>query len=521
MGTQVMQDKNSGASVGSQVAKLEALLNSAVDGIITIRKDGSIESVNPAAAKLFQYEVDEFLGQNVKFLMPDPWRHEHDAYLSNYLGTGQRKIIGIGRDVQGQRKDGSVFPMHLSVSEFNVNDEVFFTGIIHDLSERRAAEQALQQAQKMEAIGQLTGGVAHDFNNLLTVITGNLELMEMRLEDKNLRDLLGEAQEAADMGARLTERLLAFARRSQLEPKVVDLNELAIGLTDLLQRTLGSTISLSSTLGSGLWPVIVDPAQLESAIVNLAVNARDAMPDGGKLVLETRNVVIEDTELADEIGIDPGDYVLLSVTDTGHGMKEDVVQRALEPFFTTKEVGRGTGLGLSMVYGFTKQSRGNLTIYSEVGVGSTVNLYLPRGATAHRQQSNETSVAELPAGSGELILVVEDDDRVRRLTVSRLKQLGYEVVEAENGPRALELLAVHPNIQLVFTDLVMPGGMSGYDVCEQVRKNWPGKLVLLTSGYAEELTHGDKLASENLTLLRKPYRQSALAQAIAQMFENK
>ena len=312
-----MQDKNTGASVGSQVAKLEALLNSAVDGIITIRKDGSIESVNPAAAKLFQYEVDEFLGQNVKFLMPDPWRHEHDAYLSNYLGTGQRKIIGIGRDVQGQRKDGSVFPMHLSVSEFNVNDEVFFTGIIHDLSERRAAEQALQQAQKMEAIGQLTGGVAHDFNNLLTVITGNLELMEMRLEDKNLRDLLGEAQEAADMGARLTERLLAFARRSQLEPKVVDLNELAIGLTDLLQRTLGSTISLSSTLGSGLWPVIVDPAQLESAIVNLAVNARDAMPDGGKLVLETRNVAIEDTDLADEIGIDPGDYVLLSVTDTG------------------------------------------------------------------------------------------------------------------------------------------------------------------------------------------------------------
>jgi len=516
-----MQDKTSNTSASAQAAKLEALLDSAVDGIITICKDGSIESVNPAAARLFQYDPDEFLGRNVKFLMPNPWRDEHDRYLSNYLGTGERKIIGIGREVEGRRKDGSTFPMHLSVSEFRLDGEIFFTGIVHDLSERRAAQLALQQSQKMEAIGQLTGGVAHDFNNLLTVITGNLELLEMRLQDKELLDLLGEALDAADMGARLTERLLVFARRSQLEPQIVDLNELAVGLTDLLQRTLGSTINLSSTLSSGLWPVIIDPTQLESAIVNLAVNARDAMPDGGKLVLETRNVAIKEAYVAAEIGLEPGDYVLMAVTDTGHGMPEDVRKRVFEPFFTTKEVGRGTGLGLSMVYGFAKQSRGHLTIYSEVGVGSTINLYLPRNTTSEQQQSNTDPVAKSMLGAGELVLVVEDDDRVRRLTVSRLRQLGYDVVEAENGPHALEILAAQPDIELIFTDLVMPGGMNGYDLCKEVRRRWPGKPVLLTSGYAEELTHGDKLASENLLLLRKPYRQAALAEFISQALNDR
>ncbi len=615
---------------------LDTLLNSSVDGIITIDQSGAIETVNPAAARMFQYGVEEFIGRNVKFLMPEPFCSEHDGYLHSYITTGTRKIIGIGREVIGRRKDGSTFPMHLSVGEFAIDGKSFFTGIIHDLSERKQAdamatrlgrvlegsvnevyvfdadtlrfltvnkgarrnlgyseeelgkltpvdikpdfdmerfqdmiaplrsgeqellqfetihrrkdgtdydvginlqlyqaedppvfvaiilditerrqiERALRQAQKMEAIGQLTGGIAHDFNNLLTVIVGNLELLEMRVSDPEVLDLVNEAQEAADFGARLTSRLLAFARNSQLEPKVIDLNALALSLTDLLQRTLGETISLNSAFSTDLWPIKIDPSQLESAIVNLAVNARDAMPAGGKLVLETRNITIVEGYEAVEIGLNRGDYVQLSITDTGEGMSQNVRERAFEPFFTTKDVGRGTGLGLSMVYGFAKQSGGHMTIYSEIGMGTTVNLYLPCHQALVVPEESDNGSSGTALGDGELILVVEDNEAVRRLTMTRLKGLGYRVLDAADGVLALEVLESHPEIDLVFTDLVMPGGVSGYDLCKDARKRWPGIRVLLTSGYAEELTHGDKLEAENLRLLRKPYRQTVLAQSI-------
>lgn len=502
-----------------EASKLAALLASAVDGIITIRQDGTIETVNPAAAKLFQYSVDEFIGRNVKFLMPQPFRAEHDGYLRDYRETGERKIIGIGREVVGQRKDGSVFPMHLSVGEFEVDGEVFYTGIVHDLSARKGAEQALHQAQKMDAIGQLTGGVAHDFNNLLTVIMGNLELLEMQLTDDAQRELLSEAQEAADLGARLTERLLAFARRSQLEPKAVDLNAMILTLTDMLQRTLGETISLNSALVTDLWPILADPAQLESAIINLAINSRDAMPSGGKLLLETGNVTFDEHDVDVETVPVPGDYICLSITDTGEGMPEEVRKKVFEPFFTTKETGKGTGLGLSMVYGFTKQSGGYAAVYSELGKGTTINLYLPRHTMAGEAISGAGNPAHMPVGKGELILAVEDDDRVRRLTITRLKELGYRVLEASDGATALDLLENEPDIDLVFTDLVMPGGMSGYELAEQVRRRWPAIRILLTSGYAEEGINGEKLMAENLQLLRKPYRQSDLAQSLRKVID--
>ncbi|SMX42438.1 PAS domain-containing sensor histidine kinase [Actibacterium lipolyticum] len=498
-----------------QDGKFEALLSSAVDGIIIISDRGLIQTVNPAAATLFQYDVEEFIGRNVKFLMSDEHRLNHDGYLRNYLTTGTRKIIGIGREITGRRKDGSQFPMHLSVGEFRVDGEIYFTGIIHDLTERKQAEGALRQVQKMDAIGQLTGGVAHDFNNLLTVIVGNLELLEMQLEDEPGKlGLLKEAQEAADLGARLTERLLAFARRSPLEPQVIDLTALIHGLTDMLKRTLGATVELSTAIADEPWLLKVDPAQVESAIVNLAVNARDAMPGGGRLVLETQNIRLGENFLADDIGLSLGDYVQISVTDTGSGMPKDVIERVFEPFFTTKEVGQGTGLGLSMVYGFSRQSGGHTTIYSEVGKGTTVNVYLPRhtedGDVFQREDPSENASAVV----GERILVVEDDERVRRLTRTRLESLGYTVVTAENGTIAIEMLQQDQTFDLVFTDLVMPGGSSGYDVAAFVQESLPDTRVLLTSGYAEELLHGDKLASKNLHLLRKPYRQAALAQAV-------
>lgn len=501
--------------LAGQASRLEAILDSAVDAILTIDSSANIVTVNPAALTLFGYERDEFLGRNVKFLMPEPYHSEHDGYIESYLQTGRRRIIGIGREVTGLRSDGTTFPMHLSVSEFRIADEVYFSGIIRDLSEQKAAELALRHSQKMEAMGQLTGGIAHDFNNLLTVIVGNLEMLEARTADPDARALVNEALEAADAGSRLTARLLAFARRSYLEPDTVNLNRFVLGLTDLLHRTLGETILLSTALSPNLWITRVDPSQVESAIVNLAVNARDAMPDGGRLLVETRNMVIDENYAAFEPGLVPGEYVRLSVSDTGTGMPPSVRDRAFEPFFTTKETGRGTGLGLSMVYGFAKQSGGHASVYSEQGKGTTINIYLPRFIANGESASSPEPATEIGGGKGELILVVEDDERVRRLTVTRLEQLGYRVTTAGNGPEALVALADMPGIALVFSDLVMPGGMSGYELCATVRAKHPQIRCLLTSGYAEELAQTDKLAAENLRVLRKPYRLAELAEAIS------
>ncbi len=516
-----MSDDNSqSASLLGQAKKLQAMLESAVDGIITIDSRGTITTVNPAAAKLFGYGQDEFVGRNVHFLMPEPEHSLHDGYLSNYRNTGRRSIIGIGREVTGRRRDGSLFPMHLSVSEFEADGGVQFTGIIHDLSARNATEVALRQAQKMEAMGQLTGGIAHDFNNLLTVIIGNLEMLEGKLTTPLQHELANEALEAADMGARLTARLLAFARRSHLEPEIVNLNSFVVGLTDLLHRTLGANVQLSNALSPNLWSTRVDPSQVETAIINLAVNSRDAMPRGGRLIVETGNVVV-DRHMADGLdGLQPGDYVRLSVSDTGGGMPQAVRQRAFEPFFTTKGQGQGTGLGLSMIHGFAKQSGGMTTIYSEEGAGTRVTIYLPRHRAEDEAVSVPSDAASGPLGAGQLILAVEDDDRLRKLTVARLEQLGYAVVAAGSGPEALALLAANPDVQLVFTDLVMPGGMTGYELAAHVRSTYPQIRVLLTSGYAEVLANGEHLAADQLKVLRKPYRQMELAQAIGDIFKS-
>ena len=503
-------------SLQSQALKLQAILESAIDAIVTIDNAGIIETVNPAAAALFQYRREDFIGRNVSFLMPEPYHSQHDGYLSNYRMTGTKRIIGIGRQVIGRRADGTTFPMQLGVSEFLVDGVSHFTGIIRDITAQVEAEQALRHAQKMEAMGQLTGGIAHDFNNLLTVIVGNLEMLEAKLTEPAQRELLTEALEAADLGSRLTSRLLAFARRSFLEPKIVNLNMLVAGLTDLLHRTLGETVALSTALSSNLWSTQVDPSQVESAVVNLAVNARDAMPNGGRLVLETRNTVIDESYAANEAGLAPGDYVQLSVSDTGTGMPPAVRDRAFEPFFTTKEKGRGTGLGLSMVYGFAKQSGGHATIYSEENVGTTVNLYLPRHRTSASGLPDETPQEAAQSGRGETILVVEDDDRVRRLTAARLQQLGYAVIEASSGAQALGLLTKSDDVELVFTDLVMPGGMSGYELAGAVRALYPHIKILLTSGYAEELANADRVEAVRLKVLRKPYRQAELARAISE-----
>ena len=492
-------DTDFNSSLLGQARKLQSILESAVDAIITIDEMGTITTANPAAARLFGYGQDAFLGRNVNFLMPPPYQAEHDGYLHNYRATGRRRIIGIGREVSGRRSDGSVFPMQLAVSEFEMDGRTFFTGIIHDLSAHKATELALRQAQKMEAMGQLTGGIAHDFNNLLTVIIGNLEMLEGKLTTPLQRELTSEALDAADLGARLTTRLLAFARRSHLEPESINLNSFVLGLTDMLHRTLGETIYLSSSL---------------------TPNARDAMPRGGRLVIETSNVTVS-VDMATRLdGLNPGDYVQLAVSDTGEGMSSGVRERAFEPFFTTKEMGRGTGLGLSMIYGFAKQSGGLATIESTPGKGTVVAIYLPR----HRVEPTLVVDTDLEgtalAGSGQTILAVEDDERVRKLTVTRLTQLGYTVLSAGSGAEAIDILAAGQPVDLLFSDVVMPGGISGFELRSKVQALYPNLPVLLTSGYAEELSRDGAAGEGPLRILNKPYRLAELAAAIDDALKN-
>ncbi len=500
------------ASPEAQAAKLRGILESAVTAIITIDDGGLIESTNPATERLFGYAAAELIGQNVKMLMPEPYEAKHDGYITNYLETGVKKIIGIGREVSGRRKDGTTFPLHLSVSQFSADGRRYFTGVIHDLSDRKHVEEALReserrlaQAQKMEAVGQLTGGIAHDFNNLLLVIAGNHELLELQLDRDEQKVLLKEAQDAAMLGSKLTDQLLTFARRRHTDAQIIQLNDQVVGITDMLRRTLGEHVMLSTSLARNIWATRADTGQLQSAILNMAVNARDAMAQGGKLVIETRNIVLDADHADFHPELKPGEYVQLSIS-------ADIRDRVFEPFFTTKEKSRGTGLGLAMVYGFVKQAGGQITIYSEPGHGTTFNLYFPRvdgAASGHSAKNKSTADPE----ARETILIVEDDERVRQLTVTRLKLIGYQVLEASDGPKALDLLTKDHPVDLVFTDLVMPGGMSGREVASRARQLRPGIKVLLTSGYAEELIHGDDLEREQLKLLRKPYHQAELVSA--------
>ena len=519
----MVADRGQADSLEAQGAKLRGILESAVTAIVTIDDRGLIESVNPATERLFGYSAAELLGGNVKVLMPEPYQAEHDDYIANYLATGVKKIIGIGREVRGRRKDGTTFPLHLSVSEFSAGGRRFFTGMIHDLSDRKHVEEALResekrlaQAQKMEAVGQLTGGIAHDFNNLLLVITGNLELLEERLEDDTDRELLKEARDAVKLGSQLTDQLLTFSRRRQMDAQIIQLNDQVIGITEMLRRTLGEHIVLSTALARNVSTIRADPGQFQSAIVNMAVNARDAMPGGGKLVIETRNIVLDADHSDFNPELEPGQYVQLSISDTGLGMPPDVRDRVFEPFFTTKEKGRGTGLGLAMVYGFVKQSGGHITIYSEIGHGTTFNLYFPCADDSTTQVANQASDRTDSKASG-TVLVVEDDERVRRLTIARLKLIGYQVLEASDGAQALDMLTQGHAVDLVFTDLIMPGGISGREVAARARQLKPGVKVLLTSGYAEELVHGDELEREKLRILRKPYHQADLITALREV----
>lgn len=511
--------KKAERAVKSREAHLSSILETVPDAMIVIDQKGIVMSFSKAAEELFGMSADRICGKNVSNLMPNPYRDAHDSYIDHYLDTGEKRIIGYGRVVTGQRADGSHFPMELHVGEATANGERIFTGFVRDLTSRLKVEEDLRQAQKMEAVGQLTGGLAHDFNNLLTVISGNLEMVEGKLPEGSLRDMLREAQDAADDGAKLTGQLLAFGRRQPLSPKQVELGGLVTGFSDLLRRTLGENIKLSTILTGSHFEALVDASQLQNALLNIALNARDAMPKGGSLTTEVSRVRLDADYAKMYPEVRSGHFVLISMTDTGSGMSEEVKKRAVEPFFTTKDVGSGTGLGLSMVYGFVKQSGGHLQIYSELGHGTTVRIYLPALAEPKAAQTVATEAAEAPLPRGtELVLVVEDDPRVRKVAVARLKDMGYGVLEADNGRTALEVLAGHPDVALLFSDIVMPGGMTGDEMATEAIRQRPDLRVLFTSGYSEPA-----LASKDVIpgaqWLRKPYTARELAGKIRDLLD--
>lgn len=381
-----------------------------------------------------------------------------------------------------------------------------------EMHEHQKVQEALAHSQRLDAIGQLAGGVAHDFNNLLAVIGGNLELAEMRIKDDRVKDLIHDALEAVEAGASLNRRLLSFARKHALNPTTLDVNERIENAKHLLERTLDKTIALDALLAPDIWEVFADAGELDSAILNLAVNARDAMPSGGRLRIVTSNKTFSDTDVMYVPEAHAGEFVQLSISDTGTGMAPEVLEQAVTPFFTTKETGKGSGLGLSSVFGFARQSGGFVTIQSKQGTGTTVNIHLPRSVPQSNEEITKAPDKDMPVGSEQLILVVEDDSAVRRLTHERLLELRYKVIEASTVAEAIDLLQMENTVSLIFSDIRMPGDLTGYDLARWAHDHRPDIKVLLTSGYgAPEI--GGKLEGlkQNVKMLPKPYSMKDLA----------
>jgi PAS domain S-box-containing protein len=506
----VTQRKLDEANVKEVSTRLETLIEQANIGILVHREFKPVLA-NGELARIFGYSSKDEI-QNLpdcKVLFADSEQVRIAAYNKERLKGGD--VPGF-YSLKGKRADGAIIDLESRAFAMHWGDQPAVCSMLTDVTEQRNTEARLRQSQRLEAVGQMTGGIAHDFNNLLTVIIGNAELME-ETEDQFIRELAEMSRKAAERGAELTSRLLAFSRQQPLDPKATDINLLISRMDGLIRRAIGGQFEIKTLLGNDLWPVFVDPSQLENALLNLAINARDAMPNGGSLTIETVNIRLDEADVADQAGLSPGDYLLVTVSDTGIGMDTDTLAHAFEPFFTTKEAGKGSGLGLSMVYGFVKQSRGHVRIYSEPGQGTTVRIYLPRAAddaALARQQARDGS---LPRG-GEKILLVEDDAMVRDMVVVQLGNLGYRVVSAAGGSEALQLLKQEGGFDLLFTDVVMPGGLNGRQLADEARKLYPGLRVIFTSGYAENAAIHEGCLDPGVHLLNKPYRRSDLALTI-------
>jgi PAS domain S-box-containing protein len=493
------------------------------DAFLVAAADGKWLSVSPAFEDILGWPAAELTGRGADWIEPEGARGltTRDLRRIAALGTSGRFETSL------RGRDGTYrWFSWTAVAE----DDALYCVARDITAEREAAhilrqtEEALRQAQKMESVGQLTGGIAHDFNNLLQIVTGNLEILQRNLAEgaPRLRRAVENAMVGARRAATLTQRLLAFSRQQPLAPKTIDLNRLVGSMSELLHRTLGETIEVETVKAPGLWQVEVDPNQLENAILNLAINARDAMPAGGKLTIETSNTHLDRDYVARHAEVVAGQYAVISVSDTGVGMSDQVLQRAFEPFFTTKEVGKGTGLGLSMVYGFVKQSGGHVKVYSEPGEGTTVNIYLPRLFGAVDEAVDDSLAPVLEGTREETILVCEDDDDVRAYSVEALRELGYRVLEAHDGPSALRLLERQEGrVDLLFTDVVLPGKLTGAALAERARRSRPDLKVLFTTGYARNaIVHHGRL-DPGIELITKPFAYVDLAARVRDVLDGK
>jgi PAS domain S-box-containing protein len=503
--------------VEEKTRERDRIWNVSQDLLLVADRNGVWQTVNPAWTKTLGWSEAELLNRTSEWLDHPDDGGTTRAHVKK-LRAGDTTVRFESRF---RHKDGT----YRWLSWTGVSDKDRIYAVARDVTAEKAAadrlkaaEEALRQSQKMEAVGQLTGGIAHDFNNLLTGIVGSLDLLQTRLDQgrtENVSRYINAAMTSANRAAALTHRLLAFARRQPLIPKSVDANALVVSLEDLLRRTIGETIDLEIVAASGLWCTLCDPNQLESALLNLAINARDAMPDGGRLTIATANARIGGID-ADTPALLPGDYIRIDVTDTGTGMSPEVAARAFDPFFTTKPIGQGTGLGLSMIYGFARQSNGHVLIDSKQGVGTTVRLYLPRHHGDAAEERASSAVADEHIATGETVLVVEDEPVVRGVIVEMLHDQGYRVLEATDGPSGLRMLRLNDRIDLLVTDVGLPG-MNGRQLADQARETRPGLKILFITGYAENVAIAKGFLQPGMEMITKPFDLDNLSQRIREM----
>jgi PAS domain S-box-containing protein len=510
------------ARVAERTADRDRMWRLSTDIMLLARFDASITAVNPAWQTLLGWSETDLLGTHFLDLV-HPEDREATLAAVGRLAEGLRVLRFENRY---RHKDGS----DRWISWTAVPDENFIHAVGRDITAEKAAAEELERAQeqlrqshKMEAVGQLTGGLAHDFNNLLTGITGSLDLLELRIAQRQTQDLsryLEAARSSAQRAATLTHRLLAFSRRQTLDPKPTDVAKLVASMEDLIRRSVGPAIQVEAAIPMDLWTTLCDPNQLENALLNLALNSRDAMPGGGRLTIEAVNKSLGDPGAARLRGLDPGEYVMVSVTDTGTGMPPEVAERAFEPFYTTKPLGQGTGLGLSMVYGFAQQSGGRVRIASQVGRGTGVHIYLPRYVGEVPADVNtETPAEALGARTGEVVLVVDDEPVIRMLVTEVLEELGYAAIEAADGPEGLRVLQSNRRVDLLVTDVGLPGGMNGRQLADAARQQRPGLKVLFITGYAENAVIGKTILEPGMQVVTKPFAMQALATHIRDMIE--